>query len=112
MGLAINSPKPDDRRDRLGPDLPDAALSGQALPRDAGLLLRPDAVRQAPGTYAALGSTDLIVTAGGGIMAHPAGVQAGVAAMRHAWDAAVAGIALTDYAREHPELEHALDAAA
>ena len=66
--------------------------------------------KQAPGTYAALRSTDLIVTAGGGIMAHPDGPAAGVAAMRHAWDAAVAGIPLADYARKHTELERALDA--
>ncbi len=66
--------------------------------------------KQAPGTYEALRSTDLIVTAGGGIMAHPDGPAAGVAAMRHAWDAAVAGIPLADHARKHPELERALDA--
>jgi ribulose-bisphosphate carboxylase large chain len=64
--------------------------------------------KQAPGTYAGLGSTDLIVTAGGGIMAHPNGVAAGVAALREAWDAAVAGIPLADYARDHPALAQAL----
>ena len=69
-------------------------------------------VKQAPGTYEALRSTDLIVTAGGGIMAHPGGPAAGVAAMRDAWDAAVAGIPLAVYAREHPELARALDTAA
>ncbi|MEH3148399.1 MAG: ribulose-bisphosphate carboxylase large subunit family protein [Methylobacterium frigidaeris] len=69
-------------------------------------------VRQAPGTYAALGSTDLIVTAGGGIMAHPGGPAAGVSALREAWDAAVAGIPLADYARERPDLSQALGAAA
>ena len=68
--------------------------------------------RQAPGTYAGLGSTDLIVTAGGGIMAHPNGVAAGVAALREAWEAAVAGISLADYARERPDLAKALEAAA
>ena len=68
--------------------------------------------KQAPGTYEALRSTDLIVTAGGGIMAHPGGPAAGVTAMRDAWDAAVAGIPLAVYAREHPELARALDAAA
>jgi ribulose-bisphosphate carboxylase large chain len=46
---------------------------------------------QAPGTWRALRSTDLIVTAGGGIMAHPKGPEGGVAALREAWDAAVAG---------------------
>ena len=45
---------------------------------------------QAEGTWRALGSTDLIVTAGGGIMAHRNGPAGGVAALREAWDAAVA----------------------
>jgi ribulose-bisphosphate carboxylase large chain len=68
--------------------------------------------RQAPGTYAALASTDLIVTAGGAIVAHPGGPAAGVAALREAWEAAVAGIPLADYARDHPALAQALGAAA
>lgn len=46
--------------------------------------------RQAAPTYQALGSVDCIVTAGGGIMAHPGGAGAGVIAMREAWDAALA----------------------
>lgn len=68
--------------------------------------------KHAPGTYAALGSTDLIVTAGGGIMAHPHGVSAGVGALREAWEAAVAGIPLAEYARTRPALAKALEAAA
>ena len=47
--------------------------------------------RQAHQTYAALGSTDLIFAAGGGILAHPDGPGAGVAELRAAWDAAIAG---------------------
>jgi len=47
--------------------------------------------KQAAGTYAALRSTDLIVTAGGGIMAYPGGPGEGVRALRAAWEAAVAG---------------------
>jgi ribulose-bisphosphate carboxylase large chain len=69
-------------------------------------------VRQAHATYAALHSTDLIVTAGGGIMAHPDGPAAGVRAMREAWDAAIAGIPLAEHARSHPELGRALEIAA
>ncbi|WP_246148412.1 ribulose-bisphosphate carboxylase large subunit family protein [Skermanella pratensis] len=46
--------------------------------------------RQAAGTYAALGSADLIFAAGGGIMGHPDGPAAGVGALRDAWDAALA----------------------
>ncbi|MHB1304652.1 MAG: ribulose-bisphosphate carboxylase large subunit family protein [Acidiphilium sp.] len=41
--------------------------------------------KQVPGTYAALGSTDLIYAAGGGIMAHPGGPAEGVATLREAW---------------------------
>lgn len=69
-------------------------------------------VRQAPDTFTGLGSTDLIVTAGGGIMAHPGGPAAGVTALREAWDAAISGVALAEYARAHPALQQALEAAA
>jgi ribulose-bisphosphate carboxylase large chain len=68
--------------------------------------------RQAHGTYAALRSTDLIMTAGGGIMAHPDGPAAGVRSLREAWDAAIAGIPLEEHARTHPELGRALEIAA
>jgi ribulose-bisphosphate carboxylase large chain len=47
--------------------------------------------RQAYQTFAALGSTDLIFAAGGGILAHADGPAAGVAELRAAWDAAIAG---------------------
>jgi len=65
-------------------------------------------VRQAAGTYAALGSVDLIHAAGGGIMAHPDGPAGGVAALREAWDAAQAGIEMNTYAASHPYLANAL----
>jgi len=65
--------------------------------------------KQAPATYAALGSTDLIFAAGGGIMAHPSGVAAGVASLREAWEAAVAGIPLEEHARRHDALRQALE---
>jgi ribulose-bisphosphate carboxylase large chain len=67
-------------------------------------------VRQAPGTYAALRSTDLIFAAGGGIMAHPGGPGAGVRALRQSWEAAIAGVELHDAARDAPELKAALEA--
>lgn len=67
-------------------------------------------VRQAPGTWRALGSTDLIFAAGGGIMAHPDGPAAGVAALREAWEAAVEGVPLADHARARPALAKALEA--
>jgi ribulose-bisphosphate carboxylase large chain len=68
--------------------------------------------RQAPATYRGLGSADLIVTAGGGIMAHPLGTAAGVAAMHEAWEAALAGVPLTEFARDRPNLQRALEMAA
>jgi ribulose-bisphosphate carboxylase large chain len=45
---------------------------------------------QAADTYRMLRSTDLIFACGGGIMGHPKGIGAGVAAIRSAWEAAVA----------------------
>ena len=67
---------------------------------------------QAGDTYIALGSADLIYAAGGGIMAHPDGVAAGVGALRQAWEAAVAGVGAAEHARTHPELRVALEALA
>ena len=63
---------------------------------------------QAPETWRRLGSTDLIYACGGGIMAHPGGIAAGVASIRQAWEAALSGQTLEEYARLHPELEQAL----
>lgn len=65
-------------------------------------------VRQAHPTWAALRSPDLLMTAGGGVVAHPDGVPAGVRSLRLAWEAAMAGIPLEDQARAHPELARAL----
>jgi ribulose-bisphosphate carboxylase large chain len=65
--------------------------------------------KQAPGTYAGLGSADLIVTAGGGIMAHPDGPAAGVAGLREAWEATIADVPLDEYARGRPALAKALE---
>ena len=65
---------------------------------------------QAAPTFAALGTTDLIHAAGGGIIGHPGGIAAGVAAMRQAWDAAVTGVPLPQHAATHPELAQALTA--
>ena len=66
--------------------------------------------RQAPGTYQRLGSVDLIFLAGGGILAHPAGPAAGLASLREGWEAAVSGIPLDTYARDHAALAQALEA--
>jgi len=66
--------------------------------------------RQAPDTYKALDSMDLIFACGGGILAHPAGPAAGVRSLHQAWEAAAAGIALSEYAASHAELRAALEA--
>jgi 3-oxoisoapionate-4-phosphate decarboxylase len=60
---------------------------------------------QAPETYARTGKTvDLMYLCGGGIVGHPGGAGAGVKAVQQAWAAAVAGIELDVYAKDHPEL--------
>ncbi len=65
-------------------------------------------VHQAAGTLRAVGSPDLIVTAGGGVVAHPDGVSAGVRAMQDAWDAAMAGEDINVYAKNSPALAAAI----
>jgi len=65
--------------------------------------------RQAPETFRALGSTDLIFACGGGILAHPAGPAAGVRSLHQAWEAAILGVPLADYATKHAELKAALE---
>lgn len=66
---------------------------------------------QAPETYARNGqSTDLLYLGGGGIMGHPGGPGAGVRAIAQAWEAAVSGIPLEIYARDHTELAQSIEA--
>ena len=63
---------------------------------------------QAPDTFRALQSTDLIYAAGGGIMGHSMGPAAGVRSLQQAWEAATLDIPLPTYAATHPELAAAL----
>lgn len=63
---------------------------------------------QAPETYRLAGTTDLMYVAGGGIMAHPMGPAAGLRALQQAWEAAVKGIPIDDYAQTHPELKETI----
>lgn len=65
--------------------------------------------RQAPDTWKALGTTNLIYACGGGIMGHPQGVAAGVTSLHQAWEAATKEIPLSTYAETHPELKAALE---
>lgn len=63
---------------------------------------------QAQDIFQKLGSTDLMHLAGGGIIGHPSGIAAGVESMREAWEAAVSGVSLEAYARNHASLQGAL----
>ena len=64
---------------------------------------------QAPEMFRLLGSIDVMHLAGGGIIGHPQGPAAGVRSMREGWEAAVAGIALADHARDRPALAAAIE---
>lgn len=92
-----------------------ACLSPMFLPPANGCEVMPvfssgQTVHQAPDTLAGLGSNDLIFAAGGGLMAHPDGVAAGVAAIRQAWEAASAGRSLAEWAESHTQLRTAMEA--
>jgi 3-oxoisoapionate-4-phosphate decarboxylase len=64
---------------------------------------------QAPETFARTGRTqDLMYLCGGGVVSHPGGPASGVRAVRQAWEAAVAGIPLETYARDHHELAQSI----
>jgi 2,3-diketo-5-methylthiopentyl-1-phosphate enolase len=56
-----------------------------------------------PAVMAALGN-DIVIGSGGGIHAHPRGPVAGGKAFRQAIDAAMQGIPLSEYAKDHKEL--------
>ncbi|EAU41633.1 putative ribulose bisphosphate carboxylaseoxygenase,large subunit [Fulvimarina pelagi HTCC2506] len=60
-------------------------------------------------TFERLGADDLIFTAGGGIVAHPQGVAAGVRSLREAWEAAVAGVPLEEAAKNSAALSKAIE---
>ena len=64
---------------------------------------------QAFDTYSLLGSTDLIYACGGGIIAHPGGIAAGVRSIRQAWEAAAEGKAIEQAAGERVELRQAIE---
>jgi len=64
---------------------------------------------QAADTYSALGCADLLYTCGGGIVGHPEGIGGGVHSIKQAWEAALQGVPLSEYARDHPALRRALE---
>jgi len=51
---------------------------------------------------------DVVVNTGGGVHGHPQGAAAGGQAFRQAIEAALGGIALTEYAEQHTELAEAI----
>ena len=59
-------------------------------------------------TYEITKSTDFLFLAGGGIHAHRGGRAAGVTSLRQAWEAALAGVPLEEYAKSHTELAQAI----
>ena len=52
--------------------------------------------------------TDVMLAAGGGVHGHPDGSEAGARSMRQAIDAAMLGVPVTEYAKDHPELARML----
>jgi ribulose-bisphosphate carboxylase large chain len=64
---------------------------------------------QAVDTYHALGTSDVLYVCGGGIMAHPDGPVAGLQSIIEAWEAAMSGMSLEDYASSRPALRVALE---
>lgn len=60
-------------------------------------------------TYAAVGTTDLLVLAGGGIHGHPDGPAAGVASMREAWASAARGESADDAFEKSAALRRAAE---
>lgn len=91
-------------RSLVDPLFPDSAMATMPV------FSSGQTVRQAAPTWAALRSPDLIHAAGGGIVAHPDGMAAGVAAFRAAWNAAMQDIPAEDYAKDNPALRAALAA--
>lgn len=64
---------------------------------------------QAFETWRRTQTVDLLYMAGGGIMAHPMGPQAGVLALQQAWDAATKGLTLEEAVKRHPEFAKSVE---
>ncbi|MGG1218251.1 ribulose-bisphosphate carboxylase large subunit family protein [Priestia endophytica] len=63
----------------------------------------------APDSYKAMETIDVMHLAGGGIIGHPGGSEAGVKSMIQGWEAAVSGVPLNKYAETHIELKQAIE---
>jgi ribulose-bisphosphate carboxylase large chain len=64
---------------------------------------------QAIDTYKLTQTTDYLYLAGGGIMAHPGGISAGVNGIKQAWEAAVTGLTLAEAAQKYPAVQQAVE---
>lgn len=60
-------------------------------------------------TYKEINSTDVLHLAGGGILAHPDGIKAGVKSMQLAWKDAVEGGSLNSSIKLYPEIKRAAE---
>src|SRR5699024_9564238 len=78
---------------------PIQAGASENLPTSIPVLSSGQTVFAAHPTLEKIGSTDVMMLAGGGIIGHPLGAGAGVRSLRQAWEAAAAGQTLEDYAR-------------
>ena len=59
--------------------------------------------------YREFGHTNFAVIPGRAVFDHPMGPAGGAASMRQGWEAVSHGIALAEFAREHPELAQAIN---
>ncbi len=64
---------------------------------------------QAVDTYREIKTTDVMYLCGGGIVGHPAGIEAGVKSVIQAWQAALQGKSLEEMAIDHKELKQAFE---
>ncbi|MBR9998145.1 MAG: ribulose-bisphosphate carboxylase large subunit family protein [Cyclobacteriaceae bacterium] len=64
---------------------------------------------QALDTHKAIGNLDLMYLCGGGITAHPGGMDAGVRSIRIAWEEAVRGNSIFDVQDKYSEIRQAID---
>jgi len=64
---------------------------------------------QAPETFRRTRTIDLLYLAGGGIMAHPGGVAAGVRSLRKWWEAAVEGLTMEQAVAKYPDLKVSME---
>jgi ribulose-bisphosphate carboxylase large chain len=60
-------------------------------------------------SYTSMETVDVMHLAGGGIIGHPGGTEAGVKSMIQGWEAAVSGIDIHKYAETHIELKQAIE---